>query len=314
MSKIFLCGITNGPVSKLQSLIEPSKDYFDGLVWTVDDKAPPDIFNYLNENKKEGKIIIHPFMKAHDWQANQYLHSGAIDLGDWVFICDTSDKINPVFLKRLREDINYWEKNQVNHVYLDRPLLFRFWGFQEFVFTPHWYVKGLAPQMINLSQMDGYRKENYIFNERNVNVGGIEHPIKYFLTYLRSNHCDLLYHQFGSDVAERHERKRIEFLTWWAKGLNRPLEIESFIEYFKEGIEKKNLSEFIILYIQLEVNIQDLIRYYILKQDFLNEICLNRFNWSFKKYYYDGIEHQSKNDDYIGPFNIYRLNQKLEME
>ncbi len=162
-SKIFLCGITNGPVSKLKSLIEPAKDIFDGLCWAVDDKADIEVYNYLDANKKDGKIIIHPFMKGHDWQANQYLHSGAIGLGDWVFICDTSDVINPVFLKRLREDISYWEKNHVQNIHLDHLLLFRFWGFQEFVCTPHWYVKGLVPRTVSLSQINGYQKENYLF-------------------------------------------------------------------------------------------------------------------------------------------------------
>jgi hypothetical protein len=59
---------------------------------------------------------------------------------------------------------------------------------------------------------------------------------------------------------------------------------------------------------------QDLVRFYILKQDFLNEIAVNRFNWSFRKFYYNNQISQGKDDGFVGLFNQYRLKQNRGME
>lgn len=304
MNKLYLVGITQNRLSDIKEITKDIYPYIDGLVWT-DHFSTDGTFELLEERKGDGFIYQKFYTKDHDDSANFYLRSGHIKYGDWCVILDSSDKIQPVFLKNLRENIFYWNKNRISTIILDRPFIFRYTGHQHFSFTPHWGLTGLLPGIVNLSQISGYRKENYLINQRNVNSGGIEHPIKYFIEFLRSNQCELLYSQFGHDVQNWHEFNRIQFQINVIEQLKIPLKVEFLTNFISDGIKNKNLPDWLIEYINLEVNLQDLVRYYILKQDFFTEICDNRFDWSFKKFYYEGIEHQGKNDGYIGPFNQY---------
>ncbi len=312
--KTWLCGITRGPVSALAPSIESVYDCFDGLIWTVDDRATPDVAGYINYRAGAGKAIVHPFMNAHDWQANEYLHCGLIKPGDYVCVLDTTDRLNSTFVHNLRENIKYWDKNNVGTIFLDRPFIFKFTGHQFFQNTPHWGISMLMGNVVDLTKIEGYRKENYLINKRNVNVSGIEHPIKYFIEYKRSNHTALLYSQFGQDVYRVHETNRVSFQYYVETELNIPCTVSSLVDYLTKTIETKTVPDRVVDYIESEVNMCDLVRYYILKQDFLGEIAKNRFNWSFKKYYHLGIEHQGKDDGYVGLFNKYRLKQNKEME
>lgn len=313
-SKIYLGCITNGPVEVLKENFGVVKDYFDGLCFCVDDRADDDVYDYLDSIKKEGQIVKQKFRNAHDWQANEWLHCGAIKPYSWVCVVDTSDKLNPVFLKRMREDISYWEKNGIHSIFIDHPFLFKFSGHQYFSFSPHWGLNNLFTNFLDLRQISDYKKELYVFNTRDIYKSGIEHPIKYSLEYKRSNNFELLYGQFGTEVYSFHESKRVWFQSFVEQVLGFDCTVDNLINFFTDGIRNKSLPLSIVEYAELEVHIKDLVRYYILKHDFLGEIAPNRFNWSFKKFYYDGVEHQSLYDGYIGVFNSYRLKQGKKME
>jgi hypothetical protein len=81
--RLFCCGITSNETEKIKDLIKITKDYVDGYVWCVDSNPNSDeTCQLLENNKKEGRIVRHPWVNAHDWQANEWLHCGAIKDGD----------------------------------------------------------------------------------------------------------------------------------------------------------------------------------------------------------------------------------------
>lgn len=305
--KIWMGGITRGPVD----IFAKNRDAFDGAVFTVDSRVSNQV---IDEFDRIGYGVLRDFQQAHDWRANDWLHAGYIKPGDWVCILDTTDELNEKFKAELRENIGYWDKNGVSTVYLDRPFLFKFTGHQYFEGTPHWGVQNLFGSVVNLSQLEGYVKENYLINNRDSVISGIEHPIKYYIEYKRSNHTQLLYAQFGAEVYRRHEQYRLWFQNYVETTLGIECTVDNLVEYIRNGIKDKKLPTEVIEFIETEVAMQDLVRYHILGQDFLNEIAKNRFNWSFKKFYFDGVATQGKYDGFVGLFNHYRGQLGKDME
>jgi hypothetical protein len=313
--KIWLGGLTNS--IDVIPLIEKSLPYFDGIVFTLDEKSDKSLFDKFEELKKANDkfhYIVRPFAQAHDWRANDWLHSGLIKSGDYVCVMDSTDRFNDDFLINLKATVNQWNETHVNSIFLDRLFMFKFTGHQYFESTPHWGVSNILNKIINLTSDPSYKRENYIINTREVLRYGIIHPIKYFCEYKRSNATQLLYQQFGNNIWQYHENQRLTFQIFVEQELGFECTVQNLINYISEGIKNKNLPEYIINYIQLEVNMQDLVRFYILKQDFLNEIAVNRFNWSFRKFYYNNEISQGKDDGFVGLFNQYRLKQNRGME
>lgn len=311
--KIWLGGITNS--KDVLELINSSLPYFDGMVFTLDDKTEQSVIDSFEEYTKNNNFyyIKRTFNQAHDWRANDWLYSGHIKTNDYVFIMDSTDRFNLEFLKNIKEYVKFFLKNQINTVYIDRPLAFRFTGHQYFQASPHWGLSGTLDKHLSLIQKDS-KKENFVINTRDILRYGIIHPIKYFCEYKRSNATQLLYQQFGDDIWYKHEIQRINFQIYIEKELGFECNVKNLIEYISNGISNKTLPSYIINYIELEVNMKDLVRFYILKQNFLEEIAKNRFNWSFIKFYQQGISNQNINDGYIGDFNRYRINQGKLME
>lgn len=315
-NKFWLTLITQNREKDIDELTRDTHKLFSGIVAVVNQPSNDKTFDILESRKGEGKIIKRDFVKNHGFLMNEFLFSGVIKTNDWFMICDSSDRIRLNWLKRLVDgDLDHFNKVGIGGVVLDRLYLAKFYDSEEFFGGVHWGLKGLRGKIVNYSQINGYRKENCIINTRGLKpeVAAVEHPIKYFVEYGSDSQTQLLYQQFSNECWQWHENLRMQFRVYCEKELGLELKVGVLVEYLKEGIKNKNLPDFVINAIQTEVNLQDLVRYYILGQK-LEELASNRFNWDFKKFYNEGIEHQNKNDDYIGPFNRYRLQKGLEQE
>jgi len=318
MSKLWLTLITQNRANDIEELTKDTYDYFDGIV-AVDHFSTDGTYQILESRKKAGKITQLPFCKNHGWSMNGFLFSGIIKNFDWFMILDSSDRANLVWLKNIREDISYYNKNGIGGIFLDRIYLSRYISGMEFFGGCHWGLTQSSGKILDYSKINGYRKENYVINTRgkdrdSIERSGIKNPIKYFIEYPNYSQLQLLYGQFGKDILNFHTVQWIEFRIFCEQILKIELTVDSLVKYISDGIQNKNLPEFLIDYIELEVNMKDLVRYYILKQDFLGEIATNRFSWEFKKFYHQGVEHQSKDGGYVGVFNQYREQQGLPHE
>src|ERR1051326_101751 len=153
--KIWLCGMTSaGNYQNLKELIEPILEYFDGLVWTFhlpnpatadntfDFRIPIDEgFNFLEENKKEGKIILCEWTQRHFNSMNQYLWQGPMQEGDYFVQIDTLERLGKEFCEeRLRDLCENMERGKVGLVSnKGKGLIFRYQEVLEFRGSPHWY-------------------------------------------------------------------------------------------------------------------------------------------------------------------------------
>lgn len=312
--KFWLTLMTQDREKDIEEMLKDTYDYFDGIV-AVDHYSKDSTFEILNKYKKAGKIIQLPYLKHHAWSMNGFLFSGVIKNEDWFLIVDSSDRPRVEWLENLKNDIENWVRQGIGAIYLDRIFLVRYNDNVEFIGGIHWGIQNVHGKHISLLT-ENNKRDDFVVNTRmlNRNISGIEHPIKYFVEYSCSSQTQLLYQQFGDNIWKSHENFRIQFRIYCQQVLNLIPTVQELIEYISDGIKNHNLPEYIIEYIQLEVNIQDLVRYYILKQDLLSEIAINRFNWSFKKFYHTGIEHQNKNDGFIGVFNQYKIQKGEKQE
>jgi hypothetical protein len=155
-------------------------------------------------------------------------------------------------------------------------------------------------QTIDLQQINGYNKESYLFNNRELIQSALIHPARYWYENGISNHTQLLYGKFGQDVVHYHENLRLLFRLYCKHELGLFLTLESLVNYMKGG----NFTDYFIEVVETEVSLQDCYRHFILKQDLLGEIAKNRMSWSFKKAL-AGQTTQWLDGSYTGTLNRY---------
>lgn len=301
--KLWCCGITSTEKEKINDLIKSTKDYVDGFVWCVDSNSNSDeTFNLLDKNKKEGKIVRHFWINAHDWQANEYLHCGIIKDEDWILICDSSEIPTKFFLENLRNNIETWEQLGIGAIYCSgRPYLVKFFSHQYFFLTPHWSYQGIVGKIGTISEDT---KHQYIENKRDLDKTKhyCIHNTKYLYCYSRSNQTELTYGKYGQEIVQFHEQKRFEFRNYARKILKLDFTLESLEQYMRMG----NFTEEFINYCELEFAMSEFFQIKILGMKFIEEIVPQRYKWSFRNYlnFNDGFI----NKNYRGTILVYNKN------
>lgn len=305
--RIFLCGMIRGEEETIKRTILPFAQYFDGLSFVVDDKAPETSINLLNNAKGQGNIITQKWVNDHAWTSNLVLFYGKMEFSDYFVWIDETDELNPVFLKRLREDIFYWKKNNVGMVYIDHPFIVQYHDGLRFQASPHWSLSSPLGRTIDLKSISGYRKENFVFNTRDLLKSGFLNPAKYWYCYPAfSNHTQLLYAHFGSEIWQQHEHLRIQFRYFCREQLKLEWTLESLINYLKTNIG--NYPPFLEQALEIEPNLKDIFRLYALNQP-LEKLIANRFDWSYFIWKEKGLLDQNPAETYfIGQYNKYNLN------
>lgn len=165
-NKLWLCGITSeGNLENLKEMIEPIKEYFDGLIFTFHGEVSymtkigeVDYWNreigakYLEDNKKAGKIIYANWCNRHAYSQNHFLYQGPMENGDKFILLDSMERVSIEFCKdHLPKLIEYMDANNVAMLAnYGKGFLFRFNEMLEFRGSPHWYATQLDGQQANL--------------------------------------------------------------------------------------------------------------------------------------------------------------------
>jgi len=310
-NKLWLCGMFRGDKAVLEKTVLPAMSYFDGLICVVDDRSTD--INWLNSIKKDGEVLIKKWVNDHAHTSNEVLLCGKMQNGDYFVWIDETDELNNFFIKYLRESIEYWGKNNVGAVWIDHPFVLAYHDGLRMEGSPHWTFRHILGQVIDLTKINGYRKENYVINHRDTLKSGFLSPAKYWLCYPNfSNHTQLLYLQFGDQIWSQHESLRIQFRNYCREELNIDLSsLDGIVKYMKDNIN--NYPPFFEQVLEIEVAIKDIFRLLVLNRDW-HELHDNRHNWSYKKYKEQNLIIQPKVSEYVGTFNKYLLAQGKEMQ
>lgn len=310
--KLWLGGMIRGNREILEKTVLPVINYFDGAIFVVDQRAKQEDIDWLNSIKKDGEIIVKKWVNDHAHTMNETLFTDKMKFGDYFAIIDETDLINHEFAKDLKKNIECFHSEHIGVLWIDHPLLVRYHSGVRFAGSPHWTCINILGKQINLTTVPGYKKESYITNTRDTLKSGFLSPIKYTFTYPPfSNHFQLLYAQFGQEIYAKHEGMRINFQLSCQQELGLELTVDALKEYMVNNVGK--YPDWFDDYIEIEVNIKDAFRLFVLNQEWI-ELHNNRFNWSYFEYKKFGKIDQDKNDGYVGLFNEYKLQKNEEME
>lgn len=210
---LFLCGITSaGNLQNLKEMIEPIKEYFDGLCFTFHD-AHDEGWSYLNENKGKGEIISAKWCQRHGYSMTHYLWQGPMQEGDYFIQLDSSERLGKEFCEKLLPPIiQSMNENGIGMVSnFGKGLVFKYSEVLEFRGSPHWYPINLAGNAINMEL-----PLEHFWNtraEQRSEYQWVDHYAKYFLYPAGSNHALLGLEKNGDPqkLFPEREKKRLEF-------------------------------------------------------------------------------------------------------
>lgn len=269
-NKTWLCGITNeGNEQNLKELIDPIKDYFDGLVWTFhypkDDGA-----EYLESVKGDGKIIYTDWLGRYDFPRNHYLFSNVIREGDWFFNIDSEERLSPEFMQNWSSHKEIFENNGIDGLYYEGK-------FMAFKLNEWMYWKNSIHEMLSGCNraIDLHGHEVFDSTPIRVNLRSekrgefdfVKQALRYYLTK-GSIHVQLACED-NPDLIKKRHLARIEFRNHLMLNNIDVNNVDEVIDF----ICSDDLDEVTKKIINFEKYVNDVYRYYKLelkdfKQDF----------------------------------------------
>lgn len=276
--KIYLtlmCG--PGSLADLTELWEPISENFDGLCAVYFGSSSDLEANYLELNKKNGRIIYLPYVSRHDLARTVCVHNGVIKEGDWVMQFDTLERVPKSFANQIKTLINQCLTQKVNSLYYyGKIFLYAYHESIVFQGTPHEGFMRLdrAGSAFDLS--------TNIPNEVNVrlNVRPVKRPdpfhfVDHYLKYYveqpwGSNHCLLGLEKNGDPqkLFALRESRRLTFREYCSIILGLPLKVFAIKEYMLSSNVTQDFKQFC----RDEKILNDAWRYHVLgKRDFRDD-------------------------------------------
>lgn len=267
-----MCG--PGSLNDLKELLEPIRDYFDGIVATYHGSINDDEANYLENIKKDGKILYLPYSKRHHHSRNTYLWCGPIKQNDWICTSDVLEHPNSSFCADLKNFIPNLDKSGINMVYYyGKPFLFKYHDSLEYYGSPHEGLQRKDGKSVAIELSKSFPDEKDIrLNvrplKRTDSYQWMHHYLKYYIFPWGSNHCLLGNENRGHpyEIYQKRESLRIEFLEYLISQnveLNNESVIKFLTENYNNPIIKKVINE--------EKIINDIYRFYVLNDKSVND-------------------------------------------
>lgn len=265
MNKVYIGLITQNEKQNIDELTSVAH-YFDGLA-AVDHKSNDGTFELLNERKGDGFVEQIPYYSHHAHSMNHFLLNPKIEIGDWILLRDSSERINESFAKQIKEFVLVMGAQGIHSLYqYSKLLLFRRFPQQFFFSTPHWGFQGARQKAIQIEKVGWFKSdEEYCYSVRNQKRDRF-HFVRAYLRYyliLDSNHLAL-----GLELAEKArltfnemENRRMEFLVYlFNKGY--PATVSGVEHLLAAGLDEMGKQFF-----RKEKILNDFYRYTILKRE-----------------------------------------------
>ena len=235
--KVYLCGITQNEKENIDGLTKDVYEHFDGLIF-VDGGSTDGTRELLEERKGGGLITTRKWTNDHDWQMNEFLRQGPLELGDWFVTIDSMERLAPKFTSDIREFIEKCRASQIRSIYKrGKGLMWEFFDDQYFLGSPHWGLQNARPKAIEISNFEDYKDESqYCYNVRDDQREDdhfVDHFVKYYYVYGRSNHL-LLGREDDREGFQEHEENRQLFRFYCKHELNLDFTVEALKEHLSK--------------------------------------------------------------------------------
>jgi glycosyltransferase involved in cell wall biosynthesis len=279
--------LTHNCVKDVEELTADTWQLFDGII-AQDHNSDDGTFEVLQSRVRAGKILQHRWLNDFSLARNLCLRDGTIKEGDWVFILDAPERVNPDFLIRLRTELfDAFAANKIRTVYQrSKPVLFMYHRDITFLFNPHTSLHNALPQVIDLSGNEEFKDDKaWVWSLRNPEESWIKASRYYFFS--NSNHCQLVYEpqRFPNDVraqflAHDHAQIRFNFFEYCRKELGFEADEGTMKIYMHNPT---SWPKMFVEFVEYEKILKSFFRYYVLNQDFAT-IYATENQWSIKEY------------------------------
>jgi hypothetical protein len=265
MAKIWLCGITQNQKENIDELTKDVYSHFDGLIF-VDHYSTDGTYEILQERKGAGKIIQRDWVNEHSHSMNEFLFSGVIEEGDWFVLRDSSERLNPEFASRIKDVVWEFDSKGIQTVFQRCKLLMARYNYDMFFLgSPHWGIHNYGQKVIVLGNGENAEQEDltYAYSTRNGNRTKdywINHDIKYYYVYGRSNQMALVYKE--QNLINYHESRRRIFRNRCIF-LGLQFTMDSLVKYIKTT---PKVDEIIFDVIKENILLRNFYRYHRLGQ------------------------------------------------
>ena len=257
---------------------------FDGVVSLVNLPSNDGTIELLEANKGNGKVITQNWTPNHGFLMNHLLYYGDIKDGQYCIYLDSPESMTDKFIQELPVLLQSFEKKGIGALYWDdRPYVFKYNPYMEFVGAVHWGLKNIEGQIVTIPD-----KDKYIINRRKETPKffGSINGSKYYLCYFLGNDTKLVYSKYGNETLNYHEALRKKFQIHCINNLKINIStLNGIIEYMKK-IKNKEVQpdNFFIEMVELEFRLSELFQIEVLGQDFINDVVPRRYKFSFKDY------------------------------
>lgn len=276
--KVYLCGITQNQKKNIDDLTRDCYKAFDGLIY-VDGGSTDGTKELLEERKGCGQVIYRRWTNDHDFQMNEFLRQGPLEIGDWFVLRDSRERFNPEWVAGIKELIQKAKQSNIKSIYnYGKGFAFEYYDDMFFHGSPHWGLVGARSQAVDLSQFFDENKKEHTWRLRDGeddperdNSYYIDHFFKYYYVYGRSNHL-LLGRENDQQGFQRAEDNRKQF-RMYCHSIGLEFTTEAFIKYATStGKYDSKFTEFI----NSEDILKDFYRKKILNEP-INSIQSNRY-------------------------------------
>lgn len=271
MNKLYLCGITSSNnLTNLKEMIDPIIDNIDGLNFTfhypTDEGA-----TYLENNKKDGKIVYADWCQRHSYSMNHFLFQGNMQYGDYFILLDSMERVSREFIEKAIPDFikQMKERNLCLLCNYGKGFLFKYDESLEFQGSPHWFTSTFTGGTLNLE----LPKDLFwnVRSEQRDKWHFIDHYAKYMLYPYGSNHSLLGLEKNGNpkDLFPVRETTRLQFRVYLRDILKIPITVDSLKSYLIDN--KDNIPSKMKEFINTEKVWNDFYRFHILNDRNFND-------------------------------------------
>jgi len=264
---------------------------FDGVIALVNLPSNDGTIELLEANKGNAKVITQNWTPNHGFLMNHLLYYGGIRDGQYCIYLDSPESMTDKFIEELPALLQSFEEKGIGAVYWDdRPYVFKYNPFMEFVGAVHWGLKNVEGQIVTIPD-----KDKYIINRRKETPKffGSINGTKYYLCYYLGNDIQLVYAKYGQEVVNHHEALRRKFQMYCKYNLNLNIStLDDMVKYMTKIKNKEIIPEsYFINMVELEFRLSELFQIEVLGQDFMKEVVNYqpdgsqlRYTFSFKDY------------------------------
>jgi hypothetical protein len=279
---VILCGMSScneDDLINFQEIIEPVKDCFGKVVWTVNYKTTQELQYLINNSPFEkvlekydlkGNIIYNQWNYRNDFCRNSYLFSGHINLGDICINIDTLERLKRDFFNGFNSLLDFMKDNQVDGLFIHgKRFLFVYNDYLQYQGTPHEGLSGLR-KPIELTSIEQYSDSSRYFSnvrpQKRDKYHFVDAYVRYYYSYPNSNHC-LLGCENNQQLFQERERLRQSFRGYCYRVLKLSFEVDDLKNY----IMNNELDEFMRNAFNQERILNDFYRYHKMQDREFND-------------------------------------------